>query len=94
MPSVADCLRQHAPAYLEKFGERVPMGHRKVIAAITRCRTGELGGVIYQCVDRDCGREHWVARAVIGTARLVRLTRRPLGWRSRHLGCFRCITSW
>ncbi|MDP6467765.1 MAG: transposase [Pirellulaceae bacterium] len=63
MPSVADCLRQHAPAYLEKFGERVPVGHRKVIGAITRCRTGELGGVIYQCVDRDCGREHWVGRS-------------------------------
>lgn len=62
MPSVADCLRQHAPAYLEKFGERVPMGHRKVIGAITRCRTGELGGVIYQCVG-DCGREYWVGRS-------------------------------
>jgi hypothetical protein len=43
MPTVADCLRQHAPAYLAKFGEAVPLGHRKVISAITRCRTGELG---------------------------------------------------
>jgi hypothetical protein len=61
MPSVADCLRQHAPAYLEKFGERVPLGHRKVISAITRCRTGQLGGVVYQC--DDCGRQHWVGRS-------------------------------
>lgn len=61
MPSVADALRQHAPEYLRRFGQRVPMGHRKVIAAITRCRTGGLGGVHYQC--NGCGREHWVGRS-------------------------------
>jgi len=61
MPTVADCLRQHAPAYLAKFGERVPLGHRKVLSAITRCRTGELGGVRYEC--DDCAREHWVGRS-------------------------------
>lgn len=61
MPSVADCLRQHAPAYLKRFGDRVPTGHRKVLGAITRCRTGELGGVRYEC--DDCGREHWVGRS-------------------------------
>jgi hypothetical protein len=61
MPSVADCLRQHAPAYLEKFGERIPLGHRMVIAAITRCRTGALGGVTYQC--QRCERLHWVGRS-------------------------------
>ncbi len=61
MVSVADCLRQHAPAYLQEFGQRVPMGHRKVISAITRCRTGELGGVVYQC--DGCGRVHWVGRS-------------------------------
>jgi len=37
------------------------MGHRKVLAAITRCRTGELGGVQYEC--RDCGTRHWVGRS-------------------------------
>jgi hypothetical protein len=61
MPTVADCLRQHAPAYLKQFGSDVPLGHRKVISSITRCRTGELGNVIYQC--NDCGREHWVGRS-------------------------------
>ncbi len=61
MPTVADCLRQHAPAYLDQFGEDVPLGHRKVLSAITRCRTGELGHVQYQCTD--CGREHWVGRS-------------------------------
>jgi len=61
MASVADCLRQHAPAYLQKFGNRVPLGHRKVLSAIMRCRTGELGGVVYQC--SDCGHQHWVGRS-------------------------------
>lgn len=61
MPSVADALRQHAPEYLRRFGDDVPMGHRKVLAAITRCRTGLLGGVHYQC--NGCGREHWVGRS-------------------------------
>jgi len=61
MPSVADALRQHAPAYLAKFGDAVPLGHRKVISSITRCRTGELGNVKYECLR--CGREHWVGRS-------------------------------
>lgn len=61
MVSVADCLRQHGGAYLNRYGDSVPLGHRKVLSAITRCRTGELGGVLYQC-DR-CDREHWVGRS-------------------------------
>lgn len=61
MPSVADALRQHAPAYLQQFGDNVPIGHRKVIASITRCRTGALGGVLYHC--DGCGREHWAGRS-------------------------------
>lgn len=61
MSTVADCLRQHAPAYLARFGDAVPLGHRKVISAITRCRTGELGGVRYQC--ERCPLEHWVGRS-------------------------------
>ena len=61
MTSVADALRQHAPEYLQRFGQRMPRGHHKVLAAITRCRTGQLGGVHYQC--GGCGREHWVGRS-------------------------------
>ena len=61
MPSVADALRQHVPAYLEKFGDRVPLMHRKVLTAILRCRTGELGSLIYQC--KTCSAPHWVGRS-------------------------------
>ena len=61
MPSVADALRAFAPAYLKRFGESVPVGHSKVLNAITKCRTGELGSVIYAC--EGCGRDHWVGRS-------------------------------
>jgi hypothetical protein len=61
MTSVADCLRQHAPAYLQAFGDSMPLNHRKVLSAICRCRTGELGNVLYHC--DSCGREHWVGRS-------------------------------
>ena len=61
MPSVADCLRQHAPAYYKQFGRRIPLGHRKTIDAITRCGTGKLGHVVYEC-DR-CGTHHRVPRS-------------------------------
>ena len=61
MPTVADCLAQHAPEYLKTFGNRVPLGHRKVLSWITRCRTGQLGHVLLEC--RACGKEHWVGRS-------------------------------
>lgn len=61
MSSVADAIRQHAPAYLQQFGASVPLGHRKVIDAIRRCRTGELGHVLFQC--ESCRKEHWAGRS-------------------------------
>ena len=61
MPSVAEALRQHAPAYLAKYGNRVPLLHRKVLLAIMRCRTGALGSLIYQC--QSCSNHHWVGRS-------------------------------
>lgn len=61
MPSVADALRQHAPAYLAKYGDRVPLMHRKVLMAIMRCRTGELGSLLFQC--SSCSTRHWVGRS-------------------------------
>ena len=39
----------------------MPRVHQKVLAAIARCRTGELGGVVYQC--DACGHRHWVGRS-------------------------------
>ena len=56
--TVAEALRRHVPAYLKTFGDRVPLGHRKVLSYITRCRTGELGSLLYQC--GVCDKQHWL----------------------------------
>ena len=61
MPSVADCLRQHGPLFLQQHADTVTLGQRKVLSAITRCRTGEPGHVMFAC--QDCGRRHWVGRS-------------------------------
>lgn len=61
MPTVADCLRQHGEEFLQQCGDRVTPQQRKVLSAIQRCRTGELGHVIFQC--HGCGHQHWVGRS-------------------------------
>lgn len=61
MPTVADCLRQHGPAFLQQHESTTPVQVRRVFSAITRCRTGELGSIVYEC--DACGRDHWVGRS-------------------------------
>ena len=56
----------HAPQYLERFGQTMPGAHKKVIAAIMRCRSQDNGATVYQCaacgelhvVQRCCGNRH------------------------------------
>lgn len=40
-----------------ELGLRMPPGHRRVIAALLRCRTAALGGHRYRCAE--CGAEHF-----------------------------------
>jgi Transposase zinc-binding domain len=61
MPTVADVLRRYGPAYLERFGTAMPAEHKKVLATITACRTGQLGTVIYQ--SAACGTTHAMGRS-------------------------------
>ena len=61
MPTVADCLRQHGDAFLRQYSDKISLQQRKVLSAITRCRTGELGHVIFEC--GGCKRQHWVGRS-------------------------------
>ena len=49
MIELAEILRQHGPAYREKFGGRMPASHLKVMADIEACRTAALGGQVYVC---------------------------------------------
>jgi hypothetical protein len=61
VPTVADVLRRHGTEYLERFGEAIPPEHRKVLDAVTACRTGELGTVVYAC--SSCGLKHGISRS-------------------------------
>src|SRR5262245_47466982 len=61
MPSVADVLRRYGGESLERFGATMPAEHKKVLRAITACRTGALGTVLYAC--QACGRTHAVGRS-------------------------------
>jgi hypothetical protein len=61
MPAVADVLRQCGPAYLERYGTAMPAEHKKVLQAITACRTGQLGTVLYVC--ESCGKTHAMGRS-------------------------------
>ena len=66
MPTVAEVVRRYGAAYLAKFGKGVPVEHRQVLRMIARCRTGELGTVVYRCeqchtthhIGRSCGNRH------------------------------------
>ena len=49
MATVAQALRQHGDEYLKTFGRTMPREHKRVLALITRCRTGQLGNLQYQC---------------------------------------------
>lgn len=49
--SVHQLLRQLAPDYLKRFGCSMPGRHRQVLKKILSCRTGALGGQLFQCPD-------------------------------------------
>ena len=53
---LAEVLSAHWPAYVAKFGKRIPDEQRAAVRAILRCRTAALGGQRYRC---GCGREHY-----------------------------------
>jgi hypothetical protein len=59
MVELADIVRSHGGEYLEKFGDRMPTGHRKAIEAIVSCRTEALGGHLECCDDSDCNHQRY-----------------------------------
>jgi len=63
MSRIQDIFRDHAPAYLARFGATVTAGERRVIDAIRDCRSGACGYHVYACPD--CGQPH-VARSSCG----------------------------
>lgn len=59
MVELADIVRSHGGAYLAKFGDRMPAGHRRAIEAIVSCRTEALGGHLECCDDSDCHHQRY-----------------------------------
>jgi hypothetical protein len=48
---VADILRDHGPAWRKAHAGHVSLEQLKVMSAIERCRTAELGGHVARCAD-------------------------------------------
>jgi len=63
MNRIQQIFRDHGDGYLARFGDRIPVAHRKVISAICECRSGERGHHIFRCPD--CSEKH-VARSSCG----------------------------
>ncbi len=55
MLRIADVLRRHGGDYLKRYGDAVLPSHVRAIQALTRCRTGALGGHVAECAE--CHRE-------------------------------------
>lgn len=61
MPTLGDIVRRHGEEYLASHGPSVPIEHRRVLALLGACRTGELGRVRWHC--DGCGRSHQTPRS-------------------------------
>ena len=81
MGLLQELFRTHGPAYLDQFGAAMPSAHKKVIAAITACRTEAAGAALYEC--EACGQKHVsLAPAATATARAASRARAARGWSS------------
>src|SRR5512141_2710976 len=56
MLGLADVIRMHGPAYVERHGAALLPSHVHAIQAISRCRTPVMGGHVAECAH--CGAEH------------------------------------
>jgi hypothetical protein len=65
MGALTDIFRTFGPEYLQRY-PHMPTQHKKAVAAIINCRSGEYGAAFYHCescgqhhkVDRSCGNRH------------------------------------
>ncbi len=56
MSLLAEVVRQHGPAYLERYGDAVLPSHVRAIGKISVCRTSALGGHLAHC--ESCDSQH------------------------------------
>jgi hypothetical protein len=55
MSAIADIFREFGAEYMTTFADRLPAAHKKVIEAITKCRTEICGSNVFIC--QQCHRE-------------------------------------
>jgi len=60
-PTINDIFRIYGPDYLAKFQNRMSRDQIQAAYSIMKCRTPELGFVVYQC--QDCGKAHQVPKS-------------------------------
>jgi hypothetical protein len=60
MGAIQEIFRRHGPAYLARFGTRMPGEHRKVIEAIIGCGSPTSGSLWYEC--EACTEQCWLPR--------------------------------
>jgi len=52
---VADVIRSHGEAFLQKYGSHLSATQKKALRDLALCRTAALGGHVERCLD--CGHE-------------------------------------
>jgi Putative transposase/Transposase zinc-binding domain len=52
---VADVIRSHGEAFLQKYGSHLTPAQKKALRDLAQCRTAALGGHVERCLD--CGHE-------------------------------------
>jgi cation transport regulator ChaB/predicted RNA-binding Zn-ribbon protein involved in translation (DUF1610 family) len=61
MTTINDIFRMFGPEYLLRFSTYMPANHKKIIRAITDCRTENYGTNVYEC--EKCGKYHILFRS-------------------------------
>jgi len=51
MSSIKDIFRTYGQEYLKLYEDKIPKNHKKVITAISECRSGYWGTIVYHCED-------------------------------------------
>jgi hypothetical protein len=83
MPELADIVRRHGPAYLQRHGAQLPWHHRKALRAIVACRTPDLGGHLYACAE--CAHRHFAYHSCHHRSCPKCGGAEAAAWRERHL---------
>lgn len=83
MAAIQNIVNEYGPAYLEKFGPRMPAEQRKVMDAIVSCRTSACGRMVYECTG--CGKNHHIHRSCGNRHCPVCQNQKGLDWMERQI---------